>query len=289
MKDKLAAFERLLNIMDELRENCPWDKKQTFESLRTLTIEETYELAEAIINKNVQEIKNELGDIMLHIVFYSKIASEKNNFDIKDVLNSICEKLIFRHPHIYGNIKVKDDDEVKENWEQLKLDEGNKSVLDGVPKSLPAMIKAKRIQEKARSIGFDWEERVQVWDKVEEELKELKAEIQNSENTGTQSRFKQDTDIKKNDAIHFNKKTPSPLGRAGVGLENEFGDLFFSLINAARLYNIDPENALERTNHKFIRRFQYLEKKTINKGKSLKNMSLDEMNIYWEEAKKIDG
>ncbi len=262
MKNKLAAFERLLNIMDELRENCPWDKKQTFESLRTLTIEETYELAEAIINKNVQEIKNELGDIMLHIVFYSKIASETNNFDIKDVLNAICEKLIFRHPHIYGDIKVKDEDEVKENWEQLKLDEGNKSVLDGVPKSLPAMIKAKRIQEKARSIGFDWEKRAQVWNKVEEELKELKTEIHN---------------IQKNTKIHSNKN-----------IEDEFGDLFFSLINAARLYNIDPENALERTNHKFIRRFQYLEKKTINKGKSLKNMSLDEMNVYWEQAKKID-
>ncbi len=292
MKNKLAAFERLLNIMDELRENCPWDKKQTFESLRTLTIEETYELAEAIINKNVQEIKNELGDLMLHIVFYSKIASETNNFDIKDVLNAICEKLIFRHPHIYGDIKVKDEDEVKENWEQLKLDEGNKSVLDGVPKSLPAMIKAKRIQEKARSIGFDWEERAQVWDKVEEELKELKAEIhthppirsffptgQACQHTvqPTPSYRGDRGDIQKNTKIHSNKN-----------IEDEFGDLFFSLINAARLYNIDPENALERTNHKFIRRFQYLEKKTINKGKSLKNMSLDEMNVYWEQAKKID-
>lgn len=279
MKDKLAAFERLLNIMDELRENCPWDKKQTFESLRTLTIEETYELAEAIINKNVKEIKNELGDIMLHIVFYSKIASETYGFDIKDVLNSICEKLIFRHPHIYGDIKVKDDDEVKENWEQLKLDEGNKSVLDGVPKSLPAMIKAKRIQEKARSIGFDWEERDQVWDKVEEELKELKAEIHTHPCPHTFQRTPSIRgDTQKKAKIHSNKN-----------IEDEFGDLFFSLINAARLYNIDPENALERTNHKFIRRFQYLEKKTINKGKSLKNMSLDEMNIYWEEAKKIDG
>ena len=250
------SFERLLEIMDELRVKCPWEKKQTFETLRRLTIEETYELADAITKNDVNEIKKELGDILLHIVFYAKIGSEQKQFDIDDVINSICEKLIFRHPHIYGDVVVADDEEVKRNWEDLKLKEGNKSVLNGVPISLPAMIKASRIQEKARGVGFDWEEREQVWDKVNEELNEVIDEANKTDNL---------------------KKT-----------ELEFGDLLFSVINAARLYNIDPELALERTNQKFIQRFNYLEQQTIKKGKSLHDMSLDEMNLIWEESKKFD-
>jgi len=250
------SFERLLEIMDELRVKCPWDKKQTFETLRRLTIEETYELADAITKNDVNEIKKELGDILLHIVFYAKIGSEQKQFDIDDVINSICEKLIFRHPHIYGDVVVADDEEVKRNWEDLKLKEGNKSVLNGVPISLPAMIKASRIQEKARGVGFDWEEREQVWDKVNEELNEVIDEANKTDNL---------------------KKT-----------ELEFGDLLFSVINAARLYNIDPELALERTNQKFIQRFNYLEQQTIKKGKSLHDMSLNEMNLIWEESKKFD-
>lgn len=256
LKDKLKAFERLLHIMDELREKCPWDRKQTFESIRNLTIEETYELADAIIENDKTEIKKELGDILLHIVFYSKIASETEDFDIADVANAICDKLIFRHPHVFGTTDVKNDPEiVKQNWEELKKREGNKSVLSGVPASLPALIKANRVQEKARAVGFDWDERQQIWDKVGEELEELKTEIENMD---------QDK------------------------MEQEFGDLFFSLVNAARLYDIDPETALERTNKKFIKRFNYLEKETISKGTSLKEMSLDEMNVIWEEAKKQD-
>jgi len=255
MKDKLAAFERLLNIMDELREKCPWDKKQTFDSIRNLTIEEVYELADAIIENNMQEIKKELGDIALHLVFYSKIASETNEFDIADVLNSICDKLIYRHPHVFGEINVKDDVEVKHNWEELKLREGNRSTLAGVPNSLPALIKANRIQEKVRAVGFDWDDPSQVWDKVTEEMNELKAEIK----AGNQEK-----------------------------LESEFGDLLFSVVNAARLFDVDPETALERTNRKFIKRFKYLEKKIKNDGKKLKEMNLDEMNIFWEEAKKFD-
>jgi XTP/dITP diphosphohydrolase len=251
-----SAFDRLLNIMDELREKCPWDKKQTFESLRRLTIEETYELAEAITKNNPSEIKKEIGDLLLHIVFYAKIGSEMNAFTIDDVINSLCEKLIFRHPHIYGNVVVSDDEDVKRNWEDLKLKEGNKSVLNGVPSALPAMVKASRIQEKARGVGFDWEDRTQVWDKVKEELNELLVEAGKTDN---------------------HKKT-----------ELEFGDLLFSIINAARLYEIDPEIALERTNQKFIGRFNYLEEQTLKKGRSLHNMSLDEMNIIWEEAKKFD-
>ena len=258
MEEKLKAFERLLVIMDELREKCPWDKKQTFESLRSNTIEETYELADAIIDKNISEIKKELGDLLLHIVFYAKIGSETNDFDISDVINSLCEKLIYRHPHIYGDVKVTDAQNVAENWEKLKLKEKdrNKSVLEGVPKSLPALVKANRIQEKVKGVGFDWEEKTQVWNKVIEEFKELKTEIQNNSD---QQR-----------------------------IESEFGDVFFSLINAARLYDIDPENALERTNKKFIKRFNYLEEKTIKKGIDLKEMTLDEMNAIWEEAKKFD-
>ncbi len=255
-KEKLEAFERLLKIMDELREKCPWDKKQTFESLRNLTIEETYELADAILEKNSEDIKKELGDLMLHIVFYAKIGSETNDFDIKSVLDSISEKLIFRHPHVFGDTDVKNNPEiVKKNWEELKIKEGNDSVLGGVPHSLPAMIKANRIQEKVRAVGFDWEEPNQIWDKVEEELNEFKEEI---------------------DGMDKNK------------MESEFGDLLFSIINAARLYDIDPETALEKTNKKFMKRFNYLENRTLKKGRKLRDMSLDEMNVIWEEAKKED-
>jgi len=255
MEEKLKAFERLLNIMDELREKCPWDRKQTIESLRQLTIEETYELAEAIADNNLSDIKKELGDILLHIVFYSRIASENNYFNITDVINSLCEKLIFRHPHVFGDIHVKDDQEVKSNWESLKIKEGNRSVLAGVPMSLPPLAKALRIQDKVRSVGFDWDEPHQIWDKVKEEISELEAEINKQDKTK---------------------------------MESEFGDVLFSLVNAARLYNIDPEMALERTNKKFIKRFNYLEEQTIKKGKSLQDMTLDEMNVFWEKAKTID-
>jgi MazG family protein len=255
-KEALEALGKLLDIMDELRAKCPWDREQTFKSLRNLTIEETYELADAILKKDLEHIKKELGDLLLHIVFYSKIASEENSFDIKDVANSISEKLIFRHPHVFGTTDVKGSSEmVKKNWEELKIKEGNKSVLGGVPDSLPAMIKANRIQEKARAVGFDWDERGQIGDKVAEELSELKAEIEQMDS---------------------NK------------IENEFGDLFFSIINAARLYNVDPETALERTNRKFIHRFNYLESKTLKQGLNLRNMTLDEINEIWEEAKKSD-
>lgn len=255
MKEKLASIERLLNIMDELRAKCPWDRKQTFESLRNLTIEETYELADAILENDKEAIKKELGDLFLHLVFYAKIGSETNDFDIKQIADSISEKLIFRHPHVFGDTDVKDNpDIVKKNWEELKIKEGNHKVLGGVPKSLPAMVKANRIQEKAKAVGFDWEERRQIWEKVIEELKELKSEIEKSDKEKT---------------------------------ESEFGDLFFSLINAARLYDIDPETALEKTNKKFIKRFNYLEEKTAKSGKKLKDMTLDEMNEIWEEAKRI--
>mgnify|MGYP005988606461 CR=1 FL=1 len=254
MEEKLKAFERLLNIMDDLREKCPWDKKQTLESLRKLTIEETYELADAIVDNDLEEIKKEIGDIMLHMVFYAKIGSEKGAFDIADSLNAICDKLIFRHPHIYGDVKVSGEEEVKSNWEKLKLKEGKKSVLEGVPKSLPSMVKANRIQEKARGVGFDWENPNQVWDKVQEELIELKIEID------------QKADYSR--------------------IEDEFGDVFFSLINYARFHDIDPETALERTNKKFIYRFQFLEKEAQKKGKQLHDMTLAEMDEIWEESKK---
>ena len=250
---QLEAFDRLLTIMDELRERCPWDQKQTMETLRPLTIEETYELGDAILDKNLAEVKNELGDLLLHIVFYAKIGSETKDFDIADVTNSICEKLIHRHPHIYSDVVVKDETEVKQNWENLKLKEGKTSVLQGVPKSLPALVKASRIQEKVAGVGFDWEHADQVWEKVEEEIGELKVEITN----------------KNQDAI-----------------ESEFGDVLFSLINYARAIDINPENALERTNKKFIKRFQYLEQKAKSLQKSLSEMTLAEMDVYWEEAKK---
>jgi XTP/dITP diphosphohydrolase len=255
MNEKLQAFERLLNIMDELREKCPWDKKQTIESLRHLTIEETYELADAIVDNDISEIKKELGDVLLHIVFYARIASETKAFNITDVINSICDKLIYRHPHVFGHVHVKDDEEVKTNWENLKIKAGSKSILAGVPKSLPALVKAHRIQDKVRSVGFDWDERSQIWDKVKEELSELQLEID-----------RQDKEK----------------------MEAEFGDLLFSMVNAARLYNIDPEIALERTNKKFMKRFNYLEEQTIKKGRSLQDMNLHEMNEIWEKAKKFD-
>ncbi len=249
---QLQAIDRLLTIMDELREKCPWDKKQTFETLRHLTIEETYELGDAILEKDLQEIKKELGDLLLHIVFYAKIGSETNAFDIADVAESISEKLISRHPHIYGDVKVADEEEVKRNWENLKLKEGKTSVLEGVPKSLPALVKANRIQDKVASVGFDWEKPEQVFEKLQEELKELQFEI--SENNREK-------------------------------IEAEFGDVLFSMINYARFLKVDPENALERTNKKFIKRFQYLERKAAEMGKSLKEMTLAEMDVYWEEAK----
>jgi XTP/dITP diphosphohydrolase len=252
--NQLKALDRLLTIMDELREKCPWDKKQTIESLRHLTIEETYELGDAILENNLSEIKNELGDLLLHIVFYSKIGSETNDFDFEDVANSISDKLISRHPHIYGDVRVNNEEEVKQNWESLKLKEGKKSVLEGVPKSLPALVKASRIQDKVAGVGFDWEEPQQIIDKVKEELQEL------------------DDEISKNNADK---------------IEAEFGDVLFSMINYARFLKINPENALERTNKKFIKRFQYLEKKAKQLNKPIKDMTLSEMNIYWEEAKKI--
>src|SRR6201994_921594 len=254
-----GAFDRLLTIMNDLRENCPWDKKQTLESLRHLSIEEVYELSDAILGGDMQEIKKELGDIMLHLVFYARIASETNDFDIQDVLNSICDKLINRHPHIYGDVDVNDENDVKRNWEQIKLKEGNKSVLGGVPASLPALVKASRIQEKARGVGFDWEEKSQVWAKVAEEMQEFKNE--------------------------FNAEGDSMIDHARA--EGEFGDLLFSLINYARFININPEDALEKTNRKFIKRFQYLESKAAETGKQLHNMSLAEMDVFWEEAKKV--
>lgn len=255
MDARAEQFLRLLKIMDELRENCPWDKKQTMESLRHLTIEECYELTDAILEGNDQEIKKELGDILLHIVFYARIGSEKGTFDIKNVIESLCEKLIHRHPHIYGDVKVQDEEEVKQNWEKLKLKEGkaDRSVLDGVPVSLPSMVKATRIQEKARAVGFDWENQKQVWEKVGEELAELKEEIDNKANKEK--------------------------------VEGEFGDLLFSLINYARFIGINPEDALEKTNKKFIKRFKYLESEAAKEGKDLSKMSLEEMDVYWNRAK----
>lgn len=253
MNEKLAAFEKLLTIMDELRAKCPWDKKQTIQTLRHLTIEEAYELTEAIIENDLDEVKKELGDLLLHIVFYSKIASETNSFDITDVINSICEKLIHRHPHIYGDVVVANEQEVKENWEKLKLKEGKKSVLEGVPASLPALIKAVRIQDKARGLGFDWDNKEQVWEKVNEEIEEFQFEI-----------------AAKSDKI-----------------EDEFGDVLFSFINYGRFLNLNPEDALEKTNKKFIKRFQYLEAESRKDGKILADMSLAEMDVYWNKAKKI--
>jgi XTP/dITP diphosphohydrolase len=262
MQEKLKAFERLLNIMDDLRAKCPWDKKQTMESLRHLTIEETYELADAIIEKDMEEIKGELGDLMLHLIFYSKIASETNQFDVADVLNTVCEKLIRRHPHIYGDVVANTEEEVKANWEQIKLKEKNSktkqtktSVLEGVPKALPAMVKASRIQEKVKGIGFDWEQKKQVWAKVEEEMAELK------------------------EAEALKDKEQ---------IENEFGDVMFALINYARWIGINPENALEKTNKKFINRFQHMENAITKNKQNMSDMTLNELDVYWEKAKEKD-
>jgi len=253
MDARLVAFERLLNVMDELREKCPWDQKQTMETLRNLTIEETYELADAITENDLPAIKGELGDLFLHLVFYSKIGQEKGAFDIADVLNAICEKLIFRHPHIYGDVKVKDEEEVKANWEKLKLKEGRKSVLEGVPSSLPALVKATRIQEKVKGIGFEWENREDVWKKVEEELQEFKVEVDAN----------------------------------STHIEEEFGDLLFSLVNYARFIHISPESALAFTNRKFIKRFQLMEEMILENAKDIQELSLEEMDVYWDKAKKI--
>ena len=254
IEQKLKSFERLLTIMDKLRAECPWDKKQTLESLRYLTIEETYELADAILEKDMDEIKGELGDLMLHMVFYSKIASETNHFDVADVLNTVCDKLVERHPHIYGDVIANTEEAVKENWEKIKLKKGKKSVLQGVPKSLPAMVKSTRIQEKARGVGFDWDNKEQVFEKVKEEFSELHEEVN------------------KNDIS---------------AIEDEFGDVLFSIINYARFIGVDPEMALERTNKKFIRRFQYLEAESKKDGKEMGEMTLDEMDEYWNKAKKL--
>ena len=259
---RLAAFKELLDIMDELREKCPWDRKQTFESLRKLTIEETYELADAILKKNLTEIKEELGDLMLHIVFYAKLGSENETFNMTDILNSINKKLITRHPHVFGDTKVVDEEDVMQNWEKIKLRNGKKSVLDGIPKSLPALIKANRLQEKVHGVGFDWKDRSEVWEKINEEIDEVKEELLKLS----------EKEIKDN--------------RGKEKLEGEIGDLLFSIINAARLYGIDPENSLERTNRKFIFRFQQMEKNIKQQGKILEYLSLDEMNRIWEDVKK---
>lgn len=256
--DAASGFLRLLDVLNTLRTECPWDKKQTMETLRHLTIEETYELSDAIMEGDMQEVKKEIGDVMMHLVFYARIAQEQGAFDILDVLNGVCEKLIGRHPHIYGDVDVQNEDDVKRNWEKLKLKEGNKSVLGGVPASLPALVKAARIQEKARGVGFDWEDKSQVWEKVEEEMQE----------------FKNEFNVVDNNAIDAEKA------------EAEFGDLLFSLINYARFIKINPENALEKTNKKFIKRFQYLEARAKENGKALQDMTLAEMDIYWNEAKK---
>nr|WP_315016396.1 nucleoside triphosphate pyrophosphohydrolase [Capnocytophaga leadbetteri] len=254
MDKRLEAFQRLLNIMDDLRAQCPWDKKQTMQSLRHLTIEETYELGDAILDNDLQEVKKELGDLLLHIVFYAKIGNETGDFDIADVANGVCEKLIIRHPHIYGDVKIDNEEDVKRNWEKIKLKEGNKSVLGGVPKSLPALVKASRIQDKAAGVGFDWDNIDDVFAKVKEEIEELHAEVKAQKHTA---------------------------------IEAEFGDVLFSLINYARFLKVNPEDALERTNKKFIARFQYLERKAAESGKSLRDMTLAEMEAYWQEAKGV--
>jgi MazG family protein len=259
-KEKLKAFDRLLTIMDELRENCPWDKKQTFETLRYLTIEEVYELSDSILADDLEDMKKELGDLMLHMVFYARIASEGKAFDVADVLNTICDKLIHRHPHVYGDIQADNEETVKQNWEKIKLNEkGIQSVLGGVPNALPALVKAMRIQEKARGVGFDWEKKEQVWEKVREEMEEFHKEFN----------LYEEGQVDKETATH------------------EFGDLLFSLVNYARFIDINPEDALEKTNKKFIRRFQYLEDECRKAGKKIPDMSLEEMDVYWEKAKQL--
>ena len=251
-ESQLKAFDRLLTIMDELRVQCPWDKKQTMQTLRHLTIEETYELGDAILDNDLEEIKKELGDVLLHIVFYAKIGSETGHFDIADVSNQICDKLINRHPHIYGDVVVENEEEVKQNWEKIKLKEGKKSVLEGVPNGLPALVKANRMQDKVAGVGFDWEKPEQVWEKVQEELEEFQYEVKQGN---------------------------------GDAMESEFGDVLFSMVNYARFLNINPENALERTNKKFLKRFQYLENRAKEQGKAIKDMTLAEMDVFWEESK----
>lgn len=255
MRPELEAFDRLIQIITELRQKCPWDRKQTIDSLRYLTIEETYELSDAIIDKDLIEVKNELGDLIMHVVFYAQIGFEQRAFTMADVLNGVCDKLVRRHPHIYGDTVVESEDDVKRNWEQIKLNEGKKSVLEGVPKSLPAMVKANRIQEKARGVGFDWDNRVQVWEKLKEELNELQKEVENNQ----------------------------PIDR----IEDEFGDVLFSMINYARFVGVNPEDALERTNKKFIKRFQFLEMQAEKSGKKLAEMTLDEMEAHWQSAKSL--
>lgn len=254
MRPELEAFERLITIIGELRTKCPWDRKQTIESLRYLTIEETYELSDAILDNDLEEVKNELGDLIMHVVFYAQIGFEREAFSITDVLNGVSDKLVHRHPHVYGDVDVNDAEEVKRNWEQLKLKEGKKSVLEGVPKSLPAMVKANRMQEKARGVGFDWDEQTQVWEKLKEELNELQVEVEK--------------------------------GAPKAKVEDEFGDVLFSMINYARFIDVNPEDALERTNRKFIRRFQFLEQKASKQGKALADMTLGEMEAIWQEAKR---
>lgn len=261
MDARLIAFERLLNIMDDLRAKCPWDQKQTFESLRHLTIEETYELSDAILKGDKNEIKKEIGDVLLHLVFYSKLGSETKDFDITDVINSLCEKMIYRHPHIYGDVKVENSEEVIQNWEKLKQKEGNKGALSGVPNSMPSLLKALRIQDKARAIGFDWEDPNQVWEKVQEELGELQVEV----------------------------TSRASVNENAEKIENEFGDVFFALINYARFLNVNPEDALEKTNKKFISRFNYMEQKILAQGKAIADCSLTEMDVFWNEAKKLEN
>lgn len=268
--ERLVAFERLLNIMDDLRAKCPWDQKQTMETLRHLTIEETYELSDAILKGDKNEIKKEIGDILLHLVFYSKIGSETNDFNITDVINSLCEKMIFRHPHIYGDVQVKDAAEVTTNWEKLKQKEGNKGALSGVPNSMPSLLKALRIQDKARAIGFDWEETSQVWEKVQEELNELQVEVAAVSSSGGGVRRTEEENVNTDK------------------IENEFGDVFFALINYARFLKVNPEDALEKTNKKFISRFNYMEQKILAQGKALADCSLAEMDVFWNEAKKME-
>jgi tetrapyrrole methylase family protein/MazG family protein len=268
--EEIKAFVRLLDIMDELREKCPWDREQTAESLRPLTIEETYELSDAIINSDDYNISKELGDILLHIVFYAKIASEKGSFDISDVINRCCDKLIFRHPHVFGETQVSGAGEVIKNWEQLKRKEkdGNKTILSGVPSSLPSIVKAYRMQDKVRAVGFDWEKREEVWDKVREEIAEFEEELKNNTAGDLEKEAENNADCK---------------------LEGEFGDLLFSLINAARLYNINPDTALEMTNRKFLKRFGYIESETAKRGLSIKSLSLEDMDRLWNEAKNLEN
>lgn len=270
MDERLVAFERLLNIMDDLRAKCPWDQKQTMETLRHLTIEETYELSDAILKGDKNEIKKEIGDILLHLVFYAKIGSETNDFNITDVINSLCDKMIFRHPHIYGDVKVANAEEVTTNWEKLKQKEGNKGALSGVPNSMPSLLKALRIQDKARAIGFDWEDPNQVWEKVQEELAELQVEVAALSSSGGGVRRTEEDNLN------------------AVKIENEFGDVLFALINYARFLKVNPEDALEKTNKKFMSRFNYMEQKILAQGKALADCSLAEMDVFWNEAKKME-